>query len=267
MSVAFEPMRVLLLVHGLPVGGTEVMACHLARGLRARGETVEVGCLDELGELGELLRAEGFAVRCYGRRPGFDALLPLRIARHARDFGAQVVHAHQYTAFFYGVLAKLLARAALVFTEHGRQHPDLPGRRRRVFNRLFASHAERVTAVSEGVRRALHEVEGFDPARIQIVPNDVERFAAGSRRDARRELGLAEELPVVGTVGRLDPIKNYPLLLEAFRRLRGRLPSARLLVVVAADHLQRPFDPSAPGSRRPRRRWGLGRRSTSSAGA
>jgi glycosyltransferase involved in cell wall biosynthesis len=226
-------LRVLILVHGLPVGGTETMACLLARGLRARGVEVAVGCLDEIGELGHGLAGDGFSVRCYGRRPGFDAGLPLRIAAHARRLGAQVVHAHQYTCFFYGVLAKPLARAGLVFTEHGRGYPDPPRPKRRLFNRVFARFADRITAVSQGVRESLRVVEGFDAGSIEIVYNGIElaRYAAVSRLEARRRLGLAEDAPAVGTIGRLDPIKNYPLLLEAFRRLLPRLPRASLLFV------------------------------------
>lgn len=226
-------MKLLLLVHGLPIGGTEVMACHLARRLRTRGLAVAVGCLDVVGELGLGLADDGFEVVCYGRRPGFDARLPLRIARHARRFGADVVHAHQYTPFFYGALARPLAAAGLVFTEHGRAHPDPPSRKRRAFNRVFAPLAGRVTAVSAGVRDALCSVEGFDASRIEIIPNgiELEPFAAVTRDEARRLLSLDATTPVVATVGRLDPVKNYPLLLEAFRRLRETIPDALLLVV------------------------------------
>lgn len=226
-------MNVLLLVHGLTVGGTETMVCHLARRLRRRGLGVALGCLDAMGELGQQMAAEGFDVRVYGRRPGFDVLLPWRIARHARRHRAAVVHAHQYTAFFYAALAKPMSGAGLVFTEHGRLHPDRPSWRRRAFNRVFAGQADSVTAVSEGVREALRAVEGFDPKRVEIVPNgiDLDRFSTVSRGEARQALGLPAHAPVIGTVGRLDPIKNYPLLLEAFRRLVAGVPEARLLVV------------------------------------
>lgn len=44
-------------------------------------------------------------------------------------------------------------------------------------------------------------------------------------------LGYGDDVFVIGTVGRLDPIKNLPLLLRAFRRLMGRHPGLRLLVV------------------------------------
>lgn len=236
-------MRVMLLVHGLPVGGTEVLVCQLARWLRRDGLGVTVGCLDEFGELGRELAAEGVVVELYSRREGFDAGLAPRIARSLRRHAVDVVHAHQYAPYFYGALAKALTGVPLIFTEHGRAYPDLPSRRRRAFNRVFAPIVDRITAVSEDVRDSLRRVEGIAPTRVEIVRNgvDLDRFAhrrPEDRQAARESLALSAGARVVGTVGRLDPIKNYPLLLAAIRRLREDLPDTVLLIV--GDGPERP---------------------------
>jgi len=167
-------MNLLLLVHGLPIGGTEVMVCHLARWLRRGGLRVSIGCLDELGELGRQLIAEDFAVEVYHRRPGFDGHLPLKIARTVRRLAIDVVHAHQYTPFFYGVLSKVVTRTPLVFTEHGREHPDYPRLRRRAFNACFSPLTDRVTTVSRAVRDALVRIEGFSASRIEVIYNGID---------------------------------------------------------------------------------------------
>jgi glycosyltransferase involved in cell wall biosynthesis len=237
-------MRLLFLVHGLPVGGTEVLVSELARRFRRDGLDVSVGCLDEVGELGSELSAEGVSVELYSRRAGFDARLAARIAGSVRRHRVDVVHAHQYTPYFYGVLAKVLTGVPLIFTEHGRLYPDLPSRRRRAFNRMFAPLVDRITAVSEDVRDSLWRVEGIAPARVSIVQNgiDLARFTprgSEARRVARESLSLPSGAPVIGTVGRLDPIKNYPLLLSAFRRLLVRFPEAVLLIVGDGPERQR----------------------------
>ena len=229
-------MRLHLLVHGLPVGGTEVLVAQLARRYRREGLDVTVGCLDEIGELGHELMAEGVSVELYSRRAGFDALLAARIARSVSRHRVDILHAHQYTPYFYGMLVKTLTSVPLIFTEHGRLYPDLPSSRRRTFNRIFAPFVDRITAVSEEVRDSLWQVEGIAPARVEIVRNgvDLDRFARRGpedRRIARASLSLAAETQVIGTVGRLDPVKNYPLLLAAFRRLRERCRDATLLII------------------------------------
>src|SRR6185436_3354802 len=48
---------------------------------------------------------------------------------------------------------------------------------------------------------------------------------------ARRGLGIPLDVPVLGTVGRLDPAKDHLTMLQAFCRVREVVPSARLVIV------------------------------------
>ena len=77
----------------------------------------------------------------YGRREGRDWALARRMAHSFRARRVQVVHAHQYTPFFYSALANVLTRnrPGLIFTEHGRHYPDVVGPARRLANRLVLS--------------------------------------------------------------------------------------------------------------------------------
>jgi glycosyltransferase involved in cell wall biosynthesis len=73
---------------------------------------------------------------------------------------------------------------------------------------------------------------GFSLDRIKIIRSgvDVSRFAAVSRSDARASLGLHDNALVVGTVGRLAPVKDQVTLLEAMALLRQNGVPATLLV-------------------------------------
>ncbi len=59
------------LLHGLPIGGAEVLADRFVRCLSDRYRFV-VACLDQVGTLGEGLEADGFTVRHLKRKPGLD---------------------------------------------------------------------------------------------------------------------------------------------------------------------------------------------------
>src|SRR5262249_5792952 len=225
--------RGMLLVHGLGVGGAEAMGAHLARHLRRSGDAVEVGCLGELGMLGEELRDEGIEVVVHARRSGFDPTLPWRLARRLRRQSIEVMHVHQRTAFFYGVLAGLLHPARIVYTEHSPWFGPPPRARQLLFNRALAWRAARITAVSRDARGALTAIEGFTARRIDVTPNavDAERFAPGvavGRAGARRELGLPPQAPIVGSVGRFDPVKNQRVLVQLLALLRRRFPDLLL---------------------------------------
>jgi glycosyltransferase involved in cell wall biosynthesis len=236
-------VKILVLAHGLSIGGTEVVVTNLTRWLRGHGVDVEVGCLDEVGELGEKLRLEGVPVVCYGRKSGKDLGLPLRIARHLRRGRIDLIHAHQMTPFVYGVLAKRITGVPLILTEHGRFHPDVATTARRLFNRLFRSSADRVTAVSAAVRESLVSVEGFRREAIEVLYNavDIERFApsASRKEEARRRLRLPLDARVIGSVGRLHPDKNHALLLRVAARLRSEIPALFVVIVGSGDEQPR----------------------------
>ena len=107
------------------VAGAEVLVRETVRRLKGRIAPA-VFCLDAVGRIGEELVAEGVDLVCFGRKPGRDWKVGARIARAVRARDIEVVHAHQYTPFFYSALAKPLGlfRPKLILTEHGRHYPD-----------------------------------------------------------------------------------------------------------------------------------------------
>lgn len=223
------------LVHGLPIGGTEVLVDRLIRRLSDRYRFV-VACLDDVGELGQRLIDDGYELHQLGRRPGFDWGCVRRLAGRVRDAGAQLVHAHQYTPYAYITAARLLGgRPPVLFTEHGRFHPDVSSAKRRMFNRLLTSRHDRLVAVGGAVKRALVEKEGLPAERIEVVYNGVASqpasISAERRAEIRREFGAAEGDFVVLQVARLDPIKDHSTALKALAEAVGQEPCIRLALV------------------------------------
>lgn len=221
-------------LHGLPVGGAEVLAVALARKLHARYRFI-FACLDELGRLGAEVRDEGFEIIALGRRPGVDPLCMRRLARLWRRQRVDLVHAHQYTPFFYAACARAWRRRPpVLFTEHGRWYPDYPRRRRILFNRLVLGRSDRVVGVGEAVRQALIHNEGIPAHRVGVIYNGVDVAAFGSpaprRAAARRELGLAEDDFVIVQVARLDHLKDHATAIRTIGRVARQVPGARLLL-------------------------------------
>ena len=223
------------LLHGLDIGGAEVLAADLARGLADRYRFVFI-CLDNLGRLAEQLKADGFEVACLDRRPGIDLRCMFRLARLLRQYEVDLIHAHQYTPFFYAACARAWRRGPpILFTEHGRWYPDYPRRRRIVFNRLMLRSRDRVSAVGQAVREALVQNEGLPRHRIQVIYNgvDVERFTPRPERRApvRQSLGLCETDFVIVQVARLDYLKDHVTAIRTMGRLVRQVPTAKLLLV------------------------------------
>ncbi|HKV98486.1 MAG TPA: glycosyltransferase [Vicinamibacterales bacterium] len=214
-------VRVGFVLHSMHVAGAEVLVAETIRRLGDRIDPV-VFCLDVVGPLGGRLLREGVPVIAFNRRPGFDFSVSKRLAREMRDRKVEVLHAHQYTPFFYGAIAARLSgqRPKVIFTEHGRHFPDVVSTRRRLANRLLMDRlADHVNAVCAFSARSLSEVEGFSKGRIEVIPNGVDLPRYGRITDIvslRRHLGLDPSRRYITTVARFHPVKDHRTLLHAF---------------------------------------------------
>jgi len=223
--------HVCFLLATLEVGGLEWMVVHLARAV-SEAFRVSVICYDAAGDLQSRLGAADIPVHVLRRRPGVDVRYPFRLARLLREIEADILHAHNDTALFYGGLAAFLGRVSLVYTEHDRV---FPGRAAvRVLNFALAGSARQVVSVSEELRRRLAAFEHIEGDRVRVIPNGVPFTPTVRPVDrVRRSWDVPEDAAVVGVVAGLKPVKNHALLLEAAADLVPRFPG--LVLVFAGD--------------------------------
>jgi glycosyltransferase involved in cell wall biosynthesis len=231
-----SPVRVAFVLHAMQVAGAEVLVKETIHRL---GSDIEptVLCLDAVGPLGRQLQEEGVDVVSLGRKPGRDWKVSWRLARELRERDIEVVHAHQYTPFFYAALARALSgfRARLILTEHGRHFPDVVSPLRRAVNRLLLDRvADAVNAVCEFSARSLCHQDGFSGGRIEVIENgiDVERYTTSADRLAlRHRLGLDPGRRYIANVARFHPVKDQATLLTAFAAVAAERPEVDLLLV------------------------------------
>jgi glycosyltransferase involved in cell wall biosynthesis len=91
--------------------------------------------------------------------------------------------------------------------------------------RALARHTDRLVAVSEEIRSQLVDLRIGHPDQYEVIPVgiDVDAYVAGSRETGRLRsaLGISPEVPLVGVVARLAPIKDHATLLHAIAELDG----------------------------------------------
>jgi sugar transferase (PEP-CTERM/EpsH1 system associated) len=130
----------------------------------------------------------------------------------------------------------------VIHSEHGRDIEDPAGlnRKRILARRALAFRAKKFVAVSRDLLQWLKVEVRIRTSKLVFIPNgvDTERFRPGRDSALRNALGIAEEEFVVGSVGRLDPVKDYAGLIEAVRQLNQDKHNVRL--VIAGDGPERP---------------------------
>jgi glycosyltransferase involved in cell wall biosynthesis len=227
--------RAIHVAHSLNLGGAERLAARLATTLSDEFDVV-VACLDAAGLWAKEVRDAGVRVVELHRQPGIDLTVAHRLAGLARSEGARLFHAHQYSPYFYSALARAGApRTKLLFHEHGRHYPEVESPRRIAANRhVFARVTDAVVAVSADVKERVVRYEGLPESLVRVIYNGTDApppATAEERAAIRRHLGIPDGSIVVGTVGRLDPVKNVPLAVESVATLGERFPTLKLLVI------------------------------------
>jgi glycosyltransferase involved in cell wall biosynthesis len=240
-SAAVQPrLNVMHVVPSLEPGGTERLVIEISKTLFADAQPI-VCCLDNQGAWASELVALGVPVIALHRSPGFRPEVGFAIGRVAATHGIDVLHCHHYSPFVYGQIAALARRGlSVVFTEHGRASDDGPSLKRRLVNPLLGRLPATICAVSHDLRRHMI-AEGLPADRVQVVHNGIDpgsRPAPIAKSSARLALGIPQDAFVVGAAGRLDPVKNLPMLIKAAEVLSAIQP--RLRIVIVGDGPARP---------------------------
>jgi sugar transferase (PEP-CTERM/EpsH1 system associated) len=222
-------------VHSLATGGLENGVVNLANNPVSAFRHVIV-CMTTAGPMRHRLQPT-VEVVSIGKRPGQDPGAFIRLVKAFRRIRPAIVHSRNWAAFDAVPAARLAGVRIVVHGEHGREAADPEGRnvrrnRARYFLSPLVSH---FITVSRDLERWLVEDVKVPAHKVSTIPNgvDLSRFGPGGQLEARRVLGLPAEGPVVGTVGRLDPVKDQAGLVRAFATLMGTYPET--LLVMAGD--------------------------------
>jgi L-malate glycosyltransferase len=229
-------IRIGFVMHVMQVAGAEMLVAEIVRRM---GDFFEptIFCLDGIGALGEQLLAERVEVIHLERRPGRDYRVAWRMSRLIHRRGIEIVHAHQYTPFFYAALAKLLLgrRFRLILTEHGRIFPDNVSRERRLANRwLLGPMADAITGVCQFSANSLARNDGFSRKKIVVIDNGIvlDRYKPEDHPGGiRARLGLDPARRYIGNIARFHPVKDQAMLLRAFARVAKARDDVDLLLV------------------------------------
>ncbi|MBZ5561099.1 MAG: GT4 family glycosyltransferase PelF [Acidobacteriia bacterium] len=218
--------------------GAEVQVATLLKALAARKEFKLSAILLNAGRLAAEIEGCGIPVGIIPEsRTGFLSILR-QAERIVEGQGLQILHSHRYKE---NLLAAWLARKCgvpvLVRTQHGLPEPFHGFRniKQRFLQRLDTFVARRATdcviSVSEEMRRRL--TQEIPQEKVRTIPNSISLECVRSEfsaQEAKRQLGIPEDAPVIGIVGRLDRIKRVDLFLAAGREIVRQLPPTRFVI-------------------------------------
>ena len=220
-----------------------IAVCHVASGDRWAGaESQLAGLLTALQRVEDLSVSAIFLnegrLAAEARQAGVEVcVLPeaewsfLKIcseaSRFVRSKRIQVLHSHRYKENLIAALVAGRCHVPVhVSSSHGAPEP-FAGRRHykqrgiQLLDGLVARYStDLVVSVSEDLRRQL--IRHIPFAKVVTVYNGIDErqvFSALTVAEAKRRLGISPEYGVVGTVGRLDPVKRLDIFLAAAQEI------------------------------------------------
>ena len=231
-------MRVTHITKATGVAGSEGHLLRLLPALRQLGVDASLLVLEDprhpVPGYVEALAEEGVPAQVVPIRGHLDLGVVGRLASHLRDPRPDIVHTHLVHADLYGIWAVASAGAPHVVSS---RHNDDPFRHNpliRLANRAAMSRAARVIAISHALASFVERVEGVPGNKIVTIHYGLEAPPLpepSARERARETLGVDQDAPLVGFVGRLVRQKGADVLLDAFAHVREAIPSTRLALI------------------------------------
>ena len=232
------PHLIIHVVHRFGVGGLENGVVNLIDRLPADRWRHAVLALTEI-DPNFLLRVSRKDVTCIAlhKPPGHGFKLYPTMYRVFRRLRPAIVHTRNLAALEASVPAWAAGVPIRIHGEHGWdvRDPDGSNAKYRAVRRLYRPFVHRYLALSLQTQNYLVSAVGIEPWRVEHVYNgvDTERFLPADNGRAPIEGSPFDDprLFLIGTVGRLDPVKDQTTLVEAFAIALRKQSALRLIIV------------------------------------
>jgi L-malate glycosyltransferase len=238
-----SPMRVCHFASGDLWAGAEVQLVTLLGALGRFSELELSALLLNGGRLADEIASKGIPVTICEESQLGPAKLFLNVTNYLKKLQPDIVHSHRYKEHIIGALAgKLSHNPVTVQTYHGLQEnlPGWGGLKMSFYNAINVAVAKLtangIVGVSEQITNVLEA--RYPGADVRCIRNGIDLTQIVSdvqRLETRAQWNISPQTFVVGTVGRLVPIKGFEYLIEAFARFRRQSAPRESKLMLVGD--------------------------------
>jgi glycosyltransferase involved in cell wall biosynthesis len=234
-------VRLAVVINAIVLAGAERMLARVLARLRPEEFDVRVFTIGMPGPFTEHLEQLGIPNRLYEfLRPKLpNPFHLLTLARDLRHFRPDVVQGWMYLGNLYGGVAAKLTRRDMPVAwniRHSTLDPRIDSRSMRwsawLGGQLSGLVPDRIVLCAEAARAA-HLRVGYSPEKLEVIPNGFDlselRPDPIARQRIREEIGISDETPLVGLIGRLHQHKDHRTFVRAARLVADQFPNAHFV--------------------------------------
>jgi len=228
---------VVHLVYSLGVGGLETLLVDCINRMPAWRHAVV--CLTTYTSFADRIRRDDVELHALGKPPGLGLGTHRTFWRLMRRLRPAVLHTYNLAALEYAFTATLAGVPVRIHAEHGRDAGDPHGLnpKHNFLRRRLVPFVDRFIPVSEDLNRWLGGVVRIPAAKTLFIKNGVDTDAYAPGGTPAADSPWTHDDIVIGTVARIQDVKNHRALVAAFAQLRDRLPdlASRLKLSIVGD--------------------------------
>ncbi|SDT97032.1 glycosyltransferase [Desulfobacula phenolica] len=214
-----RPIKILHILDSFNIGGLENGVVNLVNTMDQDRFHHTICCIRDMGPMHKrILRKDVEIISLNVKKR--DWFVFLKLAKIIAKIRPDVVHTRNYGTID-GIIGALLAHAgAVIHGEHGREFNDPEGlnKRRNFFRKLLFLKPISIVAVSNDICKWLNETVKVPAVKICTIINGVDTnkfLPPPDKAAAKIKIGVDPSPMVIGSVGRMDKVKNYEMLLTA----------------------------------------------------
>lgn len=226
-------VKLLHIIPSMNIGGREKVVLDLVDYIDKSKFEVEIACLGSEGTFHEKFKKLHLNLHFFNKHPGFDVGLFGRLKKLIVRGKYQVVHCHNPGALIYGSIGAMFSGVSkIINTEHG--YGTEISKRKVLLETVLRNKIYATVAVSDDLKRKLCEHSLANPKKIVTIHNGIPCYNSQPIADkaaVKKSLGIDAGDFVVGTVGRLEAIKDQKTLLEGFNIFQRKRSDTKLVIV------------------------------------
>lgn len=226
--------KILQITYSLNIGGLEKLVFDLATHLNAEKYDVSVAVLSTQTGLKPDFEKAGIPVHVLPKKKGIDYTLPFRLKKLFLDNKIDIIHTHNIAPWLYaGIAKKMAGTKTLIHTEHSNIFSDK--KRLMAAEKVLSSFTDVIICDSANVGSYLIHKQNIPDKKVKVILNgiDTDKFKPAKKNGSGSAAGGGRREFIIGTVSRLEPVKDHITLLDAMRIITADFPETKL--VIAGD--------------------------------
>ena len=245
-EVTKEPPLIAHIIHHLDVGGLENGLVNLINHIPPDRYRHAIICLKNYSDFRKRITKKNVKIIALNKQEGLDLKLYVNLYKTLKDLKPDIVHTRNLATIEGQIIATVARIRTRVHGEHGRDIFDLHGKslKYNLLRKTICPVIDHFIAVSKDLENWLINTIGVKPSNIDQIYNGVDSYNFYPRSEKPKnnfgpEGFFTEDSFVIGSVGRMAAVKDYPSLIAAFLILlkkesvhQNRL---RLLIVGEGD--------------------------------